>query len=112
MIADDMRTHIAARLSATASEQGVKRPPPMAIGDLVGCSALPAGPRRAIEALLQEKRATPELGFRPPIAEIDAWVVGELERLHPDRLALSDAPERDMREEADRLYRRVIDIEV
>jgi uncharacterized protein len=87
-----------------------KRPPPMAIGDLLGHSALPVAPRRAVEALLQEKRATSELGLRPPIAEIDAWAVGELERLRPDQLALSDAPERDMRGEADRLYRRVIGI--
>ncbi len=87
-----------------------KSPPPMAIGDLLENSALPAAPRHAIEALLREKRATPELGTRAPIAEIDGWVAGELERLHPDRLALSEEPERDMREEADRLYRRVIGI--
>jgi predicted nucleotidyltransferase len=88
-----------------------KSPPPMAIGDLLDRSVLPAAPRRAVEALLQEKRATTELGLRAPIAEIDGWVAGELERLHPDRLALSDEPERDMREEADRLYRRVIGVE-
>jgi len=83
-------------------------PPPMAIGALLEQSALPAAPRRAVEALLAEKRATPELGARAPIAEIDAWVEGELERLHPERLALAGEPRRDVREDADRLYRRII----
>jgi len=86
-------------------------PPPMSIGDLLSQSAMPAAPRRAVEALLAEKREAPELGMRPPIADIDGWVAGELERLHPDRVALSGDPRRDMREEADRLYRRVIGVE-
>ena len=60
--------------------------------------------------MLSEKRTTPELGARPPIADIDTWIVGELERLTPDRLALSGEPQRDMREEADRLYRRIIGV--
>jgi len=85
-------------------------PPPMSIDDLMALPALPAAPRRAVEILLHEKRATPELGMRPPIAEIDAWAAAELERLNPDRLALSDEPRRGMREEADRLYRRVIGV--
>jgi predicted nucleotidyltransferase len=85
-------------------------PPPMAIGDLLKLSALPAAPRRAVETLISEKRASPELGSRPPIAEIDAWIVGELERLNPDGLALSGDPRRDMRAEADRLYRHIIGV--
>jgi predicted nucleotidyltransferase len=85
-------------------------PPPMAIGDLLDRCALPDAPRRAVGTLLGQKRAMPELGARPPIAEIDAWIVGELERLTPDRLALSGEPQRDMREEADRLYRRIIGV--
>jgi predicted nucleotidyltransferase len=87
-----------------------KSPPPMAIGALLEQSALPASARCAVKALLREKRAAPELGTRTPIAEIDAWVAGELERLQPDRLALSEEPERDMGEEANRLYRRVIGV--
>ncbi|MBO0763668.1 MAG: nucleotidyltransferase domain-containing protein [Hyphomicrobiaceae bacterium] len=83
-------------------------PPPMSIDDLLCRLALPPAPRRAVEALLGEKRATPGLGTRPPIAEIDAWAVAELERLDPDRLAFPDAPRLDMRGEADRLYRRII----
>jgi predicted nucleotidyltransferase len=83
-------------------------PPPMSIGDLLDGSDIPPAPRRAVEALLAAKRATPELGTRPPIAEIDAWAVAELERLDPARLAWSDPPGRDMRAEADRLYRRII----
>lgn len=88
-----------------------RSPPPMAIGDLLDRCAPPEGPRRAVEALLAEKREAPERGVRPPVAEIDAWVAGELERLHPDRLALPAEPSRDIREEADRLYRRVIGVE-
>jgi predicted nucleotidyltransferase len=38
-----------------------------------------------------------------------AWVA-ELERLNPDRLALASEPRRDMRQEADRVYRRIIGI--
>jgi predicted nucleotidyltransferase len=88
-----------------------KTPPPMAIGALLERSALPPAPRRAMEGLLREKRNTPELGARPPIAEIDRWVAEELARLHPDRLLLSDVPARNMQDEVDRLYRRVIGIE-
>jgi uncharacterized protein len=86
-------------------------PPPMAIGDLLDRCTLPAGPRRAVEALLAEKRATPELGTRPPMAEIDTWVADELERLQPDSLALPGEPRRDMQADADRLYRRIIGVE-
>jgi len=86
-------------------------PPPMAIGDLLDRCALPEAPRRAVEALLAEKRAAPERGTRPPFAEIDTWVADELERLQPDSLALPGEPRRDMREEADRLYRRIIGVE-
>jgi hypothetical protein len=82
----------------------------MSIDDLLAQPALRPAPRRAIGALLREKRATAELGTRPPIAEIDTWAVAELERLDPDRLALPGAPRRDMREEVDRLYRRIIGI--
>ena len=85
-------------------------PPPMSIDDLLGLPALPTAARRAVEALLNEKRVTPELGTRPPIAEIDAWAAAELERLNPDRLALAGEPRRDMRQEADRVYRRIIGI--
>jgi len=88
-----------------------KGPPPMSIGDLLGQSAMPAQPRKAVEAMLREKRETPELGTSPPIVEIDGWVVAELERLHPDRLVLSAEPRQDMREEADRFYRRIIAVE-
>jgi predicted nucleotidyltransferase len=85
-------------------------PPPMSIDDLLSQPVLPAAPRRAIEALLREKRATAELGTRAPIADIDAWTAAELDRLDPDRLALPGTPRRDMREEIDRLYRRIVGI--
>jgi predicted nucleotidyltransferase len=86
-------------------------PPPMALDTLLEEGALPPAPRRAMEVLLAEKRAAPELGARAPIAEIDAWVTEELERLHPDRLALPGEPRQDIRAEADRLYRRVIGVD-
>jgi predicted nucleotidyltransferase len=89
-----------------------RSPPPMAIDDLLERCELPDAPRRAVEALLAEKRGAPELGTRPPIAAIDAWAAGELERLHPERLALPGEPRGDMREEADRLFRRVIGVEI
>jgi len=86
-------------------------PPPMAMDDLLSRVAMPAAPRKAVEALLAEKRKTPELGMRPPIAEIDRWAAGELERLHPGSLALSGEPRRDVQQAADELYRRIIGVE-
>jgi predicted nucleotidyltransferase len=84
-------------------------PPPMAIDDLLSGAELPPAARAAIAALIKDKRAAAELGARPPVAEIDAWAAGELERLDPARLPWTDAPPRgDMRAEADRLYRRII----
>lgn len=85
-------------------------PPPMSIGDLLEQSAMPSAARAAVARLLREKRETPELGTGPPVADIDAWATGELERLHPEQLALSAEPRDDMREEADRFYRRTIGI--
>lgn len=85
--------------------------PPMSIDALLSAVAVPDAPRAEIGGLLAQKRDTPELGLRPRLAAIDAWALAELERLHPDRLALSDAPRQDMREEADRLFRRIIGIE-
>ena len=82
----------------------------MSIGDLLDGSDMPPVPRRAVEALLEDKRATPELGARPPIGEIDVWATGELERLEPGALTWTDAPARDMPGEADRLYRRIIGV--
>jgi predicted nucleotidyltransferase len=86
-------------------------PPPMAIDDLLRQVEMPSAPRAAVELLLRAKRETSELGTRPPMAKIDAWIAGELERLHPDRLALPGEPRRDIREEADRFYRRIIGVE-
>jgi predicted nucleotidyltransferase len=88
-----------------------KGPPPMSIGDLMAQSTLPAEPRTAIETLLAEKRESPELGMRPPIAEIDRWAVVELERLHPERLDLPGEPGRHVRDDADRLYRRIVGVD-
>jgi hypothetical protein len=42
------------------------------------------------------------------LAETASEAADALERLNPERLALSDEPSRDMRREADRLYRRII----
>jgi predicted nucleotidyltransferase len=87
-----------------------KRPPPMTFGDLLDTSAMSPAARRGVEALLEQKRGTPELGARPPIAEIDAWIVAELERLDPSHLTWTGPPAPDMRSEADRLYRRIIGV--
>ncbi len=86
-------------------------PPPMSIDALLAAVAMPGAPRTEVDALLAQKRDTPELGSRPRLAAIDAWALAELERLHPDRLALSDQPRQDMREDADWLFRRIIGVE-
>jgi predicted nucleotidyltransferase len=94
---------------AWVAERG--SPPPMSIGDLLDRSELPPAARDAVEALLAEKREAAEFGTRARIAEIDEWAAGEVERLHPERLALPGGPRGDMRHEADRLYRRIIGVE-
>jgi predicted nucleotidyltransferase len=86
-------------------------PPPMSIDALLGKVPMAETPRAALDALPAQTRAMPELGRRPRLAAIDDWALAELERLCPDRLALSDKPRQDMREDADRLFRRIIDIE-
>jgi predicted nucleotidyltransferase len=86
-------------------------PPPMSIDALLSAVAVPPSPRAEIDGLLAQKRDTPELGLRPRLVAIDAWALSELERLDPDRLALADKPRQHMREEADRLLRRIIGIE-
>jgi hypothetical protein len=83
----------------------------MAIDALLAAVAMPGAPRAEVDGLLAQKRDTPELGLHPRLAAIDAWALAELERLNPDRLALSDQPRQDMREDADRLFRRIIGVE-
>jgi predicted nucleotidyltransferase len=85
-------------------------PPPMAIDALLREVPMPQAPRAAVEALLAEKRDTPEPGTRAPVAVIDDWAETEIVRLDPDKLGLSAQPRQDMREEADNLYRRVIGV--
>jgi hypothetical protein len=94
---------------AWVAERGT--PPPMSISALLAAVPPPATPLAAFEALLREKSETRELGSRLPVAAIDTWAAAELERLHPDRLTLPDAPARSRRAEADRLYRRIVGIE-
>ena len=94
---------------AWISEHG--SPPPMAIDDLLARVAMPKDPRQAVDALLALKRQTPELGRNDRIAAIDAWAQAELDRHDPQRTNLPDKPRRDMREEADALFRRIIGLE-
>jgi len=83
-------------------------PPPMAIDALLADAAMPAPARAALDGLLRDKRERPELGAQPRLPALDAWAQGELQRLDPGRLALSGAPPRPMREEADRLFREIV----
>src|SRR5262245_56868802 len=88
-------------------------PPAMSIDGLLDGAELPHPTRAAIDTLLKEKREAAEIGTRPPIAEIDTWAAGELERLDPAQLRWPETPSRrDMRAEADRLYRRIIGLAV
>ena len=86
-------------------------PPSMAIGDLVRQVAIPDTARAALDALLEQKRSAPELGLRPCVPALDAWIIGELDRLDPGRLNLDGAPQQNMTEMADALFRRVIGVE-
>lgn len=87
------------------------RPPPMTVDALLAACEMPAAPREAFDALLARKRATPELGAAARSGVLDAWAEAAMERLNPDRLALSDAPAvADRTDEADALYRQTIGI--
>jgi hypothetical protein len=85
MIPDEVRAQIAARLASAASDGGVR-------------------------VLYAPESGSRAWGFPSPDSDFDAWAVGELERLDPDRLPWTDAPGRDMRDEADRLYRRIVGV--
>lgn len=89
-----------------------RTPPPMAIDALLAKVAMPAAPRAAIDALLAEKRATPEAGLRAPISAIDAWVQEALAQLDPGRLTLPDEPTADMSGAADDLFRSLIGLRI
>ncbi len=84
------------------------RPPPMAIGELRAAIHMPDDASAALDRLIEKKRTTPELGLEPRIADIDRWIAGEIDRLDPTRLSLSEKPAADMTHEADALYRRLI----
>jgi predicted nucleotidyltransferase len=85
-----------------------RTPPPMAIDELLARVPMPAAPRAAIDALLAEKRATPELASRPPIAAIDAWAQDMFAQLDPERLDLPGEAAANMVEQADHLFRSLI----
>ncbi len=88
------------------------RPPPMSIDALLAASRVPADVRAAIDELLLSKRCTPELGVGPRIADIDRWAEMEFQRLNPETFDLADKPRQDMRAAADRLYRRLIGVDL
>lgn len=80
--------------------------PPMSIHELLAACTLPGGIRAALDDLMALKCTTPELGDAPRIAEMDAWVLAQLDALDPARLGLSDVPTTPgTRGAADELYR-------
>ena len=84
-------------------------PPPMTIDALLAAVPMSEAPRRAFEALLARKRSTPELGAAPRDATLDAWALGELDRLAPERLGLADRPAAaDQTAAGDTLFRHLI----
>lgn len=82
--------------------------PPMALQDLLDASALSAPMRATIEALRIKKRDTLEIGLEPRIQALDAWALGELERLDPTGLALPESGGQATEAEADALFQRTI----
>lgn len=85
-------------------------PPPMTIDALLAAAEIPAATRGEIGALLERKRAAPELGLERRLPAIDDWAADALGRFAPERLVLSDKRPRDGRLEADALFRRVIGV--
>lgn len=83
----------------------------MEIDTLLAQMPMPPEPRAAFDNLLERKRETPELGTGPRLAEIDQWLMSELDRLDPRKLMLSDIPATDMTDAASRLYRQLIGAE-
>jgi predicted nucleotidyltransferase len=87
---------------------GKATPPPMHIDALIAAVPIPAAARKALDDLLALKRNTPEVGTGRRIGALDDWAKDRLATLDPGRLGLRDSPREDMREAADRLYRRLI----
>lgn len=83
-------------------------PPPMNIQPLVDAADIGEPLRAEIEALLQIKRVTPELGRGARIPTIDAWATDLLTRYAPERLDISDQPHRDGLAAAEDLFRQTI----
>lgn len=83
-------------------------PPPMQITELLAAARLPEAVRREVDALLDAKRTTPELGRGPHIRAVDDWARERLERCNPAQLAVDDGEPPETRGEADTLFRRTI----
>ena len=80
--------------------------PPMSLQQLMQGVALSADVARAINELLERKRATPELGSGRRVALIDRWAANELERLKPEKFDLMESEETANLPEADQLFRQ------
>jgi uncharacterized protein len=87
-------------------EQGM--PPPMSLGGLLAGSAVPGEVRRAIEDLVELKRATPELGDGPRIGVLDRWIEAQMALLDPARHRLKGHDQTVTRAEADSLFRALV----
>ena len=86
--------------------------PPMNLQELSQAIDLPVAAREDLDALLELKRVTPELGLRQRRPELDQWIRTALERSGASIQSLSRAGRDSARadNDADALFRRLIGV--
>ncbi len=86
--------------------------PPMNLQELSQAIDLPVVAREDLDALLELKRVTPELGLRQRRPELDQWIKTALERSGASIQSMSRAGRDSARadNDADALFRRLIGV--
>jgi uncharacterized protein len=86
-------------------------PPPMSLAGLLAGSTVPGEVRRAIEHLVELKRATPELGDGPRINLLDQWIEAQMVLLDPARHQLMEHDQKATKTDADSLFLQLLGVQ-
>jgi uncharacterized protein len=81
--------------------------PPMNLNELMRKTDIPDEVRQFIDALLEMKRTTPELGRASRIATLDSFALKQIEELQPERHTFAERDQTATTTAADRLFRDV-----
>jgi predicted nucleotidyltransferase len=82
--------------------------PPMNLASLLDGISVPASVRAAIDALLERKRVTSELGEGPPIPVLEQWISDQLDAAEAYCAHLPSAP--PARAAVDDFFRELLDV--